>query len=365
MQFIDLQAQRQRIKNEIQVAMNRVLEHGKFILGPEVGELENRLSEFTGAAHCITCANGTDALQIALMALGVQPGDEVIVPAFTYIASAEAVAILGAKPVFVDIEPDTFNIDAGLMAQAITPKTKAIIAVSLFGQCPDFSAINAIAAKHNIPVVEDAAQSFGAQQNGTRSCNLSTIACTSFFPAKPLGCYGDGGAIFTSDSELAEKAKLIARHGQTRRYVHEVVGMNSRLDTLQAAILLEKLAIYEDEIERRNQVAQWYAEALRDCPVTLPTIKPENLSVFAQYTIRTSQREALQAQLKEKGIPTAVHYPVSLHHQPVFNEYSGLSLLNSEQAAAEVMSLPMHPYLQQEEVQHIAEVVREAAQAVS
>ncbi|MGB4345981.1 MAG: DegT/DnrJ/EryC1/StrS family aminotransferase, partial [Burkholderiaceae bacterium] len=257
-EFIDLKTQQARIRDKIDAGIQRVLAHGQYILGPEVAELEEKLAAFVGAKYCITCANGTDALQIAQMALGIGPGDEVITPGFTYIATAETVALLGAKPVYVDIDPRTYNLDPQLLEAAITPRTKAIIPVSLYGQCAAMDAINAIAAKHGIPVIEDAAQSFGATYKGKRSCNLTTIACTSFFPSKPLGCYGDGGAIFTNDDELAKVMRQIARHGQDRRYHHIRVGVNSRLDTLQAAILLPKLEIFEEEIQLRQQVAQTY-----------------------------------------------------------------------------------------------------------
>ena len=261
-EFIDLKAQQARIKVQLDAAIARVLQHGQYILGPEVVELEEKLAAYTGAKHCITVANGTDALQIAQMALSIGPGDEVITPGFTYIATAETVALLGAKPVYVDIDPRTYNLNPALLQAAITPRTKAIIPVSLYGQCADFDAINAIAAQHGIPVIEDAAQSFGATYKGRKSCSLSTIACTSFFPSKPLGCYGDGGAIFTNDDALAKVMRQIARHGQDRRYHHVRVGVNSRLDTLQAAILLTKLSIFDEEMALRQQVAERYAALL-------------------------------------------------------------------------------------------------------
>lgn len=261
-EFIDLKAQQALIKEKIDAGIQRVLEHGQYILGPEVSELEEKLAAFVGAKYCISVANGTDALQIAQMALGIGPGDEVITPGFTYIATAETVALLGAKPVYVDVDPRTYNLDTQLLEAAITPRTKAIIPVSLYGQCADFDAINVIAARHGIPVIEDAAQSFGATYKGKRSCNLATIACTSFFPSKPLGCYGDGGAIFTSDEELAKVLRQIARHGQDRRYHHIRIGVNSRLDTLQAAILLPKLEIFSSELEQREHCAQRYAGLL-------------------------------------------------------------------------------------------------------
>lgn len=357
MEFIDLAAQQLRIKSEIDRGIANVLAHGKYILGPEVTELEEKLAEYTGAKYCITCANGTDALQIAQMALGIGPGDEVITPGFTYIATAETVALLGAKPVYVDINPKTYNLDPTLLEAAITPKTKAIIPVSLYGQCADFDAINAIANKYGIPVIEDAAQSFGASYKGKKSCNLSTIACTSFFPSKPLGCYGDGGAIFTNDDDLAILIRQIARHGQDRRYHHIRVGINSRLDTLQAAILLPKLAILDDEIALRQEVANRYQTLLNDAGImTTPTILPENISVYAQYTIQVDQREQVQAQLKEAGIPTAVHYPIPLNKQPAVAN-SNIDLPIGDRVAEKVMSLPMHPYLTEVEQKQIVDAL--------
>lgn len=353
MEFIDLKAQQARIKDKIDAGIQRVLTHGQYILGPEVAELEEKLAAYTGAKHCITCANGTDALQIAQMAFGIGPGDEVITPGFTYIATAETVALLGAKPVYVDIDPRTYNLDPSLLEAAITPRTKAIIPVSLYGQCADFDAINAIAAKHGIPVIEDAAQSFGATYKDRKSCNLSTIATTSFFPSKPLGCYGDGGAIFTNDEELAIVLRQIARHGQDRRYHHIRVGVNSRLDTLQAAILLPKLEIFAEEIELRNQVAQSYIELLtrysRDSenPVA-PYIEPHSTSAWAQFTIQVESRDEVQARLKERGIPTAVHYPIPLNKQPAVANTSA-QLPVGDAVAKKVMSLPMHPYMKPED----------------
>src|SRR5574344_799590 len=272
-EFIDLKAQQSRIKAEIDAGIQRVLAHGQYILGPEVAELEEKLAAYVGAKYCITCANGTDALQIVQMAFGIGPGDEVITPGFTYIATAETVAILGAKPIYVDVNPKTYNLDVEKLEAAITPRTKAIIPVSLYGQCADFDAINAIAAKHGIPVIEDAAQSFGASYKGRKSCNLTTIATTSFFPSKPLGCYGDGGAIFTNDDDLARVLRQIARDGQDRRYHHIRVGVNSRLDTLQAAILLPKLDIFPHELEQRAQVALSYACLLAEAGIAAPFVE--------------------------------------------------------------------------------------------
>jgi UDP-2-acetamido-2-deoxy-ribo-hexuluronate aminotransferase len=348
MNFIDLAAQQARIRPQLEARMARVLAHGQYILGPEVAELEERLARFTRTKHCITCANGTDALQIAQMVLGIGPGDEVISPGFTYIATAETVAQLGARPVYVDISPRTYTLDAAQLEAAISPRTKAIIAVSLYGQCADFDAINAIAQRHHLPVIEDAAQSFGALSSGRRSCSLSTIACTSFFPSKPLGCYGDGGALFTDDGTLAEALRQVARHGQDRRYHHVRVGVNSRLDTLQAAVLLAKLDIFDDEVERRQRIARTYDGLLAQAGIaTAPYIAAGNVSVYAQYTIRTDARDAVGEALRLAGIPTAVHYPIPLNRQPaVADEHANLPV--GDQMAAEVLSLPMHPYLTEE-----------------
>lgn len=358
MQFIDLAAQQARIKDKIDAAIVKVLAHGQYILGPEVDELEEKLAAYTGAKHCITVANGTDALQIAQMALGIGPGDEVITPGFTYIATAETVALLGAKPVYVDIDPNTYNLDPNLLEAAITPKTKAIIPVSLYGQCADFDAINAIAGKYNIPVIEDAAQSFGATYKGRKSCNLSTIACTSFFPSKPLGCYGDGGAIFTSDDELALVMRQIARHGQDRRYNHIRVGVNSRLDTLQAAILLQKLEIIDDEIIKRNEISEFYSnELVREQDINVPFIKGHNVSAWSQYTIRVSNREKLLDKLKTQGIPTAIHYPLPLNRQPAVEDLS-LTLPIGDSVANEVISLPLNPYMSGSEIWRVIDAIK-------
>ncbi|EGR4264305.1 DegT/DnrJ/EryC1/StrS family aminotransferase [Vibrio cholerae] len=359
MQFIDLGAQQARIKDKIDLGIQNVLSHGQYILGPEVDELEKKLTEYTGAKHCITVANGTDALQIAQMALGIGPGDEVITPGFTYIATAETVALLGAKPVYVDVCPKTYNLDPSKLEAAITSKTKAIIPVSLYGQCADFDAINAIAEKYNIPVIEDSAQSFGASYKGRKSCNLTTIACTSFFPTKPLGCYGDGGAIFTNDDELALIMRQIARHGQDRRYHHIRVGVNSRLDTLQAAILLPKLELLQEEIALRNKVANRYSEKLRTYGIkAVPHIEDYNECAWAQYTIRVKDREKVQLKLQSTGIPTAVHYPIPLNKQPAVKD-SSVFLPVGDEIAKEVLSLPMHPYLTDNEINQICAVIAE------
>lgn len=356
MQFIDLEAQQARIKDKIDANIQAVLAHVQYILGPEVAELEEKLAAFVGAKHCISVANGTDALQIAQMAFGIGSGDEVITPGFTYIATAETVALLGAKPVYVDVCSKTYNLDPTKLEAAITSKTKAIIPVSLYGQCADFDAINAIAEKHGIPVIEDAAQSFGATYKGKKSCNLSTVSCTSFFPSKPLGCYGDGGAIFTNDDELAKVLRQIARHGQDRRYHHVRVGVNSRLDTLQAAILLPKLEIFADEIEKRQQVAAWYTEHLAAVNITAPTIEEHNLSAWAQFTIQVENRDAVQAKLQAQDIPTAVHYPIPLNKQPAVADNS-VNLPVGDAVAEKVMSLPFHPYMTEDDVKKVVNAI--------
>ncbi|MBI6567805.1 DegT/DnrJ/EryC1/StrS family aminotransferase [Pseudomonas synxantha] len=345
--FIDLKTQQKRIKDNIDAAIARVMAHGQYILGPEVNELERALAAFVEAKYCITCANGTDALQIVQMALNIGPGDEVITPGFTYVATAETVALLGAKPVYVDIDPATYNLDPLKLEAAITSKTKAIIPVSLYGQCADMNAINEIAARFGIPVIEDAAQSFGATYNGRRSCNLTTVSCTSFFPSKPLGCYGDGGAIFTNDEELANVIRQVSRHGQSRRYHHVRVGVNSRLDTLQAAILLPKLEIFEEEVKLRHDAAAKYDNLIGDGPsIIRPFIAVGNESVYAQYTVLVPQRDIVQSRLADLGIPTVVHYPTPLNKQPAFSD-GAVSLPVGDRVADSVLSLPMHPYLHQ------------------
>ena len=360
-EFVDLAKQQARLKTEIDAGIQDVLAHGRYILGPEVAVLEERLANYAGVKHCITCANGTDALQIALMSLNPSPGDEVITPSFSYIAAAEAIVLLGLKPVYVDIDPATFNLDVDQIEQKVTDKTCAILPVSLYGQCPDFNAINKVAAKFSIPVIEDAAQSFGATQEGRYSCALSDIATTSFFPSKPLGCYGDGGAIFTDSDERAQDLRQIARHGQAGRYNHVRIGVNSRLDTIQAAVLLPKLSILTEEIEMRNAVAKHYYECLSDAAVQLPIVSNKNTSAWAQFTVRVKNRDQIAATLKEIGIPTTVHYPAALHQQPALKEVRS-DLPESERAASEVLSLPMHPYLSKEQISEISEKLRGALQ---
>jgi len=363
MDFVDLAAQQDRFRPGLEFNLHRVLHHGHYILGPEVRELEDRLAAYTGAKHCITVASGTEALLISLMALGIGPGDEVITTPFTFVATAEVIVLVGATPVFVDIEPDTCNIDATLIEARITAKTKAIMPVSLYGQPADMDAINAIAARHGgIPVIEDAAQSFGAEYKGQKSCNLSTLGCTSFFPSKPLGCYGDGGAIFTNDDALAQACREIRVHGQSKRYVHTRIGVGGRMDTLQCAIVLAKLDRFDQEIAQRQAVARRYHElfATEEHGSTpnrkqrsvnfrvLPWPKSDRTSVFAQYSILVQDRDALQARLRAAGIPVAVHYPVPLNEQPAYAHLCNADSTPVAQAIArQVMSLPMHPDLSQ------------------
>jgi UDP-2-acetamido-2-deoxy-ribo-hexuluronate aminotransferase len=357
-EFVDLKKQYKLMKSAIDGRIQTVLDHGQFIMGPEVKELEEKLAAYTGSPNAIACSSGTDALLIALMALGVGPGDEVVTSPFSFIATAEVISVLRATPVFVDIDPRTYNLDPARLEEAITPKTKAIIAVSLYGQCADFDAIEAIAARHSVTVIEDAAQSFGATYKGRRSCNLSTIGCTSFFPSKPLGCYGDGGACFTNDAELAAKMKQIRVHGQDRRYHHPIIGINGRIDTLQAAVLLAKFDWFAQEVTARAEVGARYNRLLAGAVAT-PYVDLQNTSVYAQYTVQVDEREMVQSELNRNGIPTAVHYPVPLHLQPAFATlgYKKGAFPRSEGAAQRVLSLPMHPYLTAAEQQSVADAL--------
>jgi dTDP-4-amino-4,6-dideoxygalactose transaminase len=355
--FIDLKAQQEKILPAIKERIQRVLAHGQYIMGPEVEELEERLAEYVGVNHVISCSSGTDALLMPLMAFGVGPGDAVFTTPFTFIATAEVIQLLGATPIFVDIEPQTFNIDPDALSAAVdglgrSPKTaglcpKGIIPVDLFGQPADYDRINAIAQQHGLFVLEDAAQSFGATYKGRRAGALADVAATSFFPAKPLGGYGDGGAIFTDNAELAATLRSIRIHGQgSHKYDNVRIGINGRLDTLQAAILLVKLDIFDQEVASRQEVAQRYSQALKNL-VEVPYVSPENTSVWAQYSVLSDGREALQAKLKAAGIPTAIYYPLPLHLQGAFAHlgYHPGDFPKSEQAAALIFSLPMHPYL--------------------
>ena len=354
-EFVDLKAQYAALRESINARIQRVLDHGQYIMGPEVRELEEKLEAYTGARHCITVASGTEALLIALMALGVKPGDEIITTPFTFVATAEVIVLLGATPVFVDIEPDTCNIDPSLIEAAITPKTKAIMPVSLYGQPADMDEINAIAVRHgNIPVIEDAAQSFGATYKGKRSCNLSSIGCTSFFPSKPLGSYGDGGAIFTSDDKLAQAMREIRVHGQSRRYHHTRIGVGGRMDTLQCAIVLAKLERFDWEVEQRIRIGKRYNELFAGKVETVIQ-RPDRTGVYGQYTVMVDDRESVQQKLKEAGIPTAVHYPIPLHLQPAYARLGkcGGGYPVAEALSKRVMSLPMSPELCKDTQQEI------------
>ena len=356
MQFIDLNTQYEVIRQDIDRRIQAVLQHGRYIMGPEVSELEEQLAAQVGVRHCIGVSSGTDALLIALMALGIGPGDDVITTDFSFAATAETIVLLGANPVFVDIDPRTYNIAAEHIADAVTSRTRAILCTSLYGQCADFDSINQVAARHRLPVIEDAAQSLGATYKGRKSGGLSTIACTSFFPSKPLGCYGDGGACFTDDETLARLMGQIRLHGQDGRYNHTRIGVNGRLDTLQAAVLLAKLPYFAEELEARAQVAALYSESL-DGLVKTPYIAPFNTSAYAQYTIEIENRDWLASQLRSRDIPTAVHYPATLSQQPAFAHWLSHNPV-AQRAATRVLSLPFHPYLRLETVDQVANHVR-------
>jgi UDP-2-acetamido-2-deoxy-ribo-hexuluronate aminotransferase len=347
--FIDLQAQQDRLRPQLESNLHRVLHHGRYVIGPEITELEAQLAGYVGVEHCICVSSGTDALLIAMMALGIGPGDEVITSPFTFIATGEMITLLGAKPVYVDIDPATFNIDADRIEAAVTDRTRIILPVSLYGQCADMDTISAIATRHELTVIEDAAQSFGATYKGRRSGALSDIACTSFFPAKPLGAYGDAGACFTRDEKLAATMRQVRDHGQDRRYHHVRLGINGRMDTLQAAVLLAKMSIFDDELQKRQAVVVRYAEQLAGLEhqdrLVLPWVHPDNTSSWAQYTLRASGRDVLQTAMVGQGIPTAVHYPMLLYDQPALVQ-PGIDCAESDRAAREVISLPIHPYLE-------------------
>lgn len=377
-EFCDLNRQYELIKNRIKANIDEVLTGGKYVMGPQIAELETILANFSGVKHGIACANGTDALTLAVMALDIEPGEEVIMPAFTYFATAEACSILGIKPIFVDIDQKTCNIDPTLIEAKITPKTRAIMHVSLYGQCGEIKELQAIARKHSIALIEDAAQSFGALHKGKRSCSFSDISCTSFFPSKPLGCYGDGGMCFTNDDGLAEKLRKLRFHGQEVRYRHDLIGMNSRLDTLQAAILLAKFEVFEEEIKLRNKVAKYYNELHQHFKPVV--VSPDNLSVYAQYTLRaldSFHRQEIIDEMHKKGIPIMIHYPILLPAQPAYavvkserkisrEAFSDKAIKNNMDSltadfpvawgvANTVFSLPMHPYLTQDEQDYIIE----------
>jgi UDP-2-acetamido-2-deoxy-ribo-hexuluronate aminotransferase len=369
MQFTDLKAQYTALKPQIDAGIQAVLDHGQYIMGPEVKALETRLAARTGVKHCVTVASGTDALLIALMALGIKAGDEVITSPFTFAATGEVIALLGAKPVFVDIEPDTCNLDATLIEAAITPRTRAVMPVSLYGQVADMDAINAIAARHGLPVIEDAAQSYGATFQNKPSGGLSTIGCTSFFPSKPLGCYGDGGALFTDDDALAQAAREIRVHGQSARYTHTRIGVGGRMDTLQCAVVLAKLERFDWELARRREIGARYHRLLAplvERGLGLITVRPDRDSVWGQYTVFVPQRDKVQAALQAAGVPTAVHYPKPLHHQAAYAEFCCPDCCpNSIAAAARVMSLPMSADLSEEDQDAVVAALAAALDALA
>ena len=364
MDFSDLKTPYRQLQDSTNARIEAVLNHGQYILGPEVDELEERLADYVGVGQCIGVSSGTDALLIALMACDVGPGDEVITSPFSFISTVEVILLLGAKPVFVDIDSRTYNLDPLLLERAVTERTKVIVPVSLYGQCADFDRINKIAKKNDLLVIEDAAQSFGASYKGRKSCALSHIGATSFYPSKPLGCYGDGGALFTDDEELAMRMRNIRVHGESRRYHHARLGINGRLDTMQAAILLAKLDIFSDEIESRQKIAKRYTSLIEkgleensglSHIVSVPHIEPHNVSVYAQYTIEVLNREVFQERMKASGIPTAVHYPSPLHQQPIFSSSQPIKeeYPASESVSSRVISIPMHPYLREDEQERV------------
>ena len=359
MQFTDLKTQYAALKTSVDARIQRVLDHGQYILGPEVAELEAALAAFTGSRHCITVASGTEALLIALMALDIEPGDEVITTPFTFAATAEMIVLAGGKPVFVDVQADTANIEPALIEAKLTPRTRAIMPVSLYGQVADMREINAIAARHGLAVIEDAAQSFGALYQGRRSCALSTFGATSFFPSKPLGCYGDGGALFTDDGRLAQAAREIRIHGQSGRYQHTRVGVGGRLDTIQAAVLLAKLERFDWELARRAEIGARY-QALLD-GVEQITVRVDRNSVFAQFTVMVDRRAEVQAALKAAGVPTAAHYPLPLHLQPAYARYCCPDCCpQSLRLAARVLSLPMSADLSEPDQDRVVHALRTA-----
>ncbi len=359
--FIDLQSQYKEYEDEIDKQIKEVCTSAQFIGGEKLETFEKNLAEFTGSSHAIGCSSGTDALLLSLMALDIGVGDEVITTPFTFIATAEVIAFLGAEAVFVDIDEKTYNIDASKIEDKITSKTKAIMPVSLYGQCADMQEINLIAQKHNIAVIEDACQSFGARYKGESSCNLSTIGCTSFFPSKPLGAYGDGGAVFTDDDKLAKKIRMLLNHGQNERYKHKYIGINGRLDAIQAAILNVKLKYFDKEISTRQKIGEHYSDMLFTCKLITPYIKADRTSVYAQYSIRVKDREKVIEALSQKGIPTAVHYPMALHLQEAFADlgYKDGDFPVAEKVSKEIMSLPMSPYLSQEQQEYIVHTLKE------
>ncbi len=359
--FIDLKKQYKQYKEEIDKEIFDVLNSSMFIGGEKISNLEKELANFTGSKYAISCSSGTDALLLALMAIDIKPQDEVITTPFTFIATAEVISFLGAKPVFVDIDEETYNIDPAKIEEKITKNTKAILPVALYGQPSDMDEINAIAKKHDLKVIEDGAQSFGATYKDKNSCNLSNIGCTSFFPSKPLGCYGDGGAIFTNDRSIADKIRMLANHGQNERYKHKYIGINGRLDAIQAAVLSVKLKYFKEEVQTRQNVAERYSKALQDI-VKTPYVKSDRTSVYAQYSIRVKSRDTFTKNLNQNEVPTAVHYPMPLHLQECFNYlgYKEGDFPVSEKVSKEIVSLPMSPFLTAQDQDKIISIIKTA-----
>jgi UDP-2-acetamido-2-deoxy-ribo-hexuluronate aminotransferase len=364
--FANLSRQYARYKEEIDTAMARVLEHGRFIMGPEISELEAGLCAFTGAKHAVACSSGTDALLLAMMALDIGPGDEVITTPFTFIATAETIALLGAKPVFVDIDEATYNIDASKIEAAITEKTKAVMLVSLYGQPADLDAVRSVTDRYRFSLIVDGAQSFGATYKGKAEVHFCDVYTTSFFPAKPLGCFGDGGAVLTNDDTLAEKMRMLRVHGQNKRYHHKYIGLGARLDTLQAAVLNVKLKHYPGDLKKRQAVAAAYTEMMQSAALMLPIVENDRTSTWAQYSVRVESRDDWQATLKEAGVPTAVHYPMPLHLQECFAYlgYKRGEFPVAERVSETIMSLPMNPDLSNDEIEYIVSKVREFAKQI-
>ncbi len=363
MDFIDLKAQYKLYKEEIDSKIKANIDNATFINGKDVTELENKLAEYVGAKYAIGCASGTDALLMPLLAYGVKQGDEIITTPFTFAATAEVICFCGAKPVFVDIDEKTYNIDVNQIEKKITPRTKGIMPVSLYGQAADMDKINAIAKKHNLFVIEDACQSFGAVYKGKKSCALSDVGATSFFPSKPLGCYGDGGMVFTNNKELADHMRSIGNHGQQGRYHHVYFGLNFRLDTIQAGIMLAKFNHFDKECNDRHAIGAKYSAMLAGTSAVAPYMAAETTrSVYAQYSIRVKNRDKVVAHLASKNIPTAVHYPVPIHMQPAYKylEYKTGDFPISERVASEILSLPMHPFITEEDMKTVVQAIKEA-----
>ncbi len=361
--YLDLAIQYKKIQAQIEPKVLQILASGQYVLGPEVVACETELAQFTGATFASAVSNGTVALLNALLAVGVKPGDDVVTTGFSFFATAGVISLLGANPVFVDIEADTYNINVDLLEKAITPKTKAIMPVSLYGQISDMDEIMSIAQKHGLFVIEDAAQSFGALYKGKRSCAVSHIGCTSFFPAKPLGCAGDGGAVFTSDPELAKKLDWIRVHGQTKRYHHEYIGFNGRLDPIQCAVVREKLKFYDQDLAERREIGQAYNDAFAGLKgVSIPVIRPDRNTVFAQYTLAVAERESFIKKLEQSGVPTSIHYPSGMHEQPVYKHLQKVSLPMTEKLSKQVFSLPLYPGMPKAHVKTVIEAVQKAAQ---